>query len=304
MSQKGGFLYLITGLALGVGIGLLVAWGLAPVQYVDTTPATLRVDFKDEYRFLIAAAYTASGDLPRAQARLVTLADADPIKSLGEQAQRMLAANSSMDTVRILANLSEALQTQATAVFTPAEGQNSPSTASPVNEASATPNVIDTAPPPTETATPVTSATPEPDTSPTLEDTPTTQPTAIFTTTPRPTRTPTPTPGTPFELVNQFTFCEPAQPGLLQVFLENGAGKPAAGIELVITWFGGEEHFFTGLKPEMGYGYADYQMTENVDYALSLSAGGTRVTGLGPPTCTDTSGHTYPGGIHLEFKQP
>ena len=300
MNQKRGFLFLITGLVLGIGIGLLVAWGIAPVQYIDTTPSTLRFDFKDEYRYLIAAAYTASGDLPRAQARLTTLADADPVKALGAQAQRMLADNVSMEKIRILANLSEALQTQPTAnaVSTLPEPV-SPTPVLPSSEASATlaatnlPTVL------AETATS------EPVSGPTLEeDTPAPLPTAIFTATPRATQTTTPTPGAPFVLVNQATACEPAQPGLLQVYLVNGTFQPVAGVELVITWFGGEEHFFTGLQPEIGYGYADYQMTENTEYALSLSAGGTRVTGLKAPPCTDPNGKTYPGSIHLEFKQP
>ena len=299
MSQKGGFLFLVTGLALGIGIGLLISWGLAPVQYVDTTPSTLRFDFKDEYRYMIAAAYTAKGDLPRAQARLATLADTDPVKALGAQAQRMLADNVSMDKISILANLSEAIQAQATASAVSTIPQPaSPTPVVPLIEASVT---LPPTNPPTALAE---TATSEPISSPTLEKPPTLLPTAIFTATPRATRTPTLTPSAPFELVNQSTFCEPTQPGLLQVFLVNGAFKPVAGVELVITWFGGEEHFFTGLKPEISYGYADYKMTENTEYALSLSAGGTRITGLKAPACTDPGGKAYPGGIHLEFKQP
>ena len=298
MNEKRGFLYLITGLALGIGIGLLIAWGIAPVQYVDTTPSTLRLDYKDDYRYMIAAAYTASGDLPRAQARLTTLADADPVKVLGAQAQRMLADNVSMEQIRILANLSEAIQTRITAspVSTIAQPV-SPTPLIPLVEASATLATN----PPTELAE---TATTEPASSPTLEDTPAPLPTPVFTATQHATLTPTLTPGAPFELINQSTFCEPTQPGLLQVFLVNRSFQPVAGVELVITWFGGEEHFFTGLKPEIGYGYADYKMTENTEYALSLSAGGTRVTGLKAPPCTDQGGKAYPGGIHLEFKQP
>jgi hypothetical protein len=105
-------------------------------------------------------------------------------------------------------------------------------------------------------------------------------------------------------LSNQSSFCDPIQPGLLQITLTNSAGKPAAGVELVITWFGGEEHFFTGLKPEISYGYADYTMTGSVEYALTLASSGTRVTGLLAQTCTNKDGSSYPGSIHLEFKQP
>jgi len=202
-----------------------------------------------------------------------------------------------MDKISILADLSEAIQSQPTSKAVSTIPQPASSTpVAPSIEASSTPG----ANPATALAD---TTTDEPVSSPTVEDTPV-LPTAIFTATPHATRSPTSTPGAPFELVNQSTFCEPTQPGLLQVFLVNGAFKPAPGVELVITWFGGEEHFFTGLKPEMGYGYADYKMTENTEYALSLSAGGTRVTGLKTPACTDQSGKVYPGGIHLEFKQP
>jgi hypothetical protein len=299
MKGKAGYLFLVTGLALGIGIGLLIAWGLAPAQYVDTTPASLRTDFKDDYRYMIASAYTASGDLPRAQARLAALGESDSAKTLGAQAQRMLAENIPMDRIRVLANLSEAIQTQPTASAAPAF----PPTASPMPvEASSEAAASPTTKPPTE---PVETATSEPTATSELDDTPAAPlPTAIFTATPHPTRTPTPTPGVPFVLANQSTFCEPTQPGLLQIYLVDEAFKPVAGAELVITWFGGEEHFFTGLKPEIGFGYADYQMAENTEYALSLSGGGTRVTGLKAPPCTDSNGKTYPGGIRLEFKQP
>jgi hypothetical protein len=292
------FLFLVTGLALGIGLGLLVAWGLAPVEYVDTSPSTLRFDFKDEYRYMIAAAYANSGDLPRAQARLATLADTDPVRALGAQAQRMLAENVSMEKIRVLANLSESLQSQAavSAVATIPPPVSTPPTLATV-EASDTPP----ADPPTAL---VETSTPEPILAPTLGETSTLLPTAIFTATPRATRTPTPTPGAPFALINQSTFCEISQPGLLQIFLVDGAFKPVAGVELIITWLGGEEHFFSGLKPEISHGYADYQMTETTEYALSLPAGGARVTGIKAPACVDPGGQAYPGGIRLEFKQP
>ena len=56
MSKKQIFWFSLLGLILGSSLGLVVAWIVAPVQYVDTDPSTLRVDFKDEYRLLIASA--------------------------------------------------------------------------------------------------------------------------------------------------------------------------------------------------------------------------------------------------------
>ncbi len=83
--------YLLTGLVLGAFLGLMYAWLVQPTQYTDTKPASLRADFKDRYRALIASAYMSNGDLVRAKARLELLQDADLYRMLSEQAQRTLA---------------------------------------------------------------------------------------------------------------------------------------------------------------------------------------------------------------------
>lgn len=304
MNERRGFLYLLTGLALGLGLGLGIAWGLAPTQFTDTTPSSLRRDFKDEYRYMIASAYGATGNLARAQARLGTIGDADQAKALGEQAQRMQANNSPRQVTQILADLSEALQVQAAASTSLPTSQtgltNEPN--SQTGETSATPAGGDIS---TATETPVaqvdvtaTDSTPEP------EDTATPIPSPIPTLAPLPRPTATVMAGPAFELVQQASLCEPSQPGLLQIYLTDVKGKPAAGIELVITWFGGEEHFFSGLKPEINPGYADYALSDGVEYDLSFPVSATRITGLTAPVCTDSSGKVYPGSIRLDFKQP
>lgn len=298
------FLLCLSGLVLGVSLGLLIAWVLAPVEYVDTTPASLRADFKDEYRLQIALAYTVNPDLLRARARLATLGETDPVKSLGAQSQRLMSSQAPMELVQLLADLSTALQTPPTPGNALAAESGSPTPALPIGEASVTPRDSQGLPTLVETSTPFNLSTATPETSPTPTNTPRPTPTLVIFSTLRPTHTPTPTPGAPFQLVNQASFCEPTQPGLLQVFLINRANQPVAGSEVVITWQGGEDHFFTGLKPELGFGYADYQMSAKTEYALSLSAGSTRVTGLSVSNCLDQSGNPYPGGLRLDFKQP
>ncbi|MCS6992785.1 MAG: hypothetical protein N2117_07700 [Anaerolineales bacterium] len=286
--------FIFTGLLLGIALGIGIAWGVPQAQPVDTHPSSLRADFKDEYRFMIAAAYAISGDLGRARARLAVLGDPDPLVALGGQAQRMLAQNASIERVRILANLSEALQSQP---LLPAGETNPAETALPPADFTAVPA--------TASATPTATEDPNlPRPSPTSTDTPFPTLPPLPTATLRPTRTPTPTPGAPFVLVNQVTTCDPQTPGLLQVNLKNTLGQPAAGQELVITWFGGEEHFFTGFKNEISPGYADFVLTEGVEYALSLSQGRTRITGLKAPACLTSDGKAYPGSIVLEFRQP
>jgi hypothetical protein len=269
---------LLGGLLLGIALGLLYAWVISPVHFVDTNPATLRSDFKDQYRLVIAASYAATGDLGRAQARLALLGDPDPFQALTAQAQQMLADGQTQENVRALAILAGALQ-QA----------NQPATDTPVP--TLTPGISNATS--TQPAAPVRTAT--------LALTPT----PIYSPTPRPTHTPTPTIGAPFVLNSQESVCDPKlQPGLLQVNVENAAGKPVAGAEIIITWSGGEEHFFTGFKPELGNGYADYAMTPGLTYAIRLGDGSTSVTDLTAPSCKTEGGDPYWGGISLDFRQP
>jgi hypothetical protein len=130
--------YLVTGAILGILAGLLVSWVLLPVQYVNTSPVTLRADYKDEYRGLIAAAYQSTGDLERARTRLGVLGDPDPSAVLLEQSLR-----ASGDLSVVLENLSRALlanpQPNPTATLPPELPTNAPPSETPAAPPSQTP---------------------------------------------------------------------------------------------------------------------------------------------------------------------
>ena len=92
-------------------------------------------------------------------------------------------------------------------------------------------------------------------------------------------------------------------PGLLQVVVSDSSGRPMPGVEITITWDDGEEHFFTGLKPEIGSGYADYTMQAGTAYALSVGRLGSPISDLKAPECGET-GQSYVGGLKLVLRQP
>ena len=275
--------YLLTGLLIGLTLGLLIAWVISPVQYVDTAPASLRADFKDQYRSMIASAYLATGELGRAQSRLSLLGDADPRQALTLQAQQALSVGDPSGSAYALARLADAL-------LQPLVGEQTPI------EIGASPTATTTA---TGTKTETSSVTRAPTRRPTGTLTPAATPT------PRPTRTPTPTLGAAFVLVAPEIVCDVnLSEGLLQVKIQNAAGQPIPGAEVIITWEGGEEHFFTGLKPELGNGYADFVMQPEVGYSLRLAAGGRPVSNLSAPICRTSGGDSYYGGVRLLFQQP
>lgn len=119
------------------------------------------------------------------------------------------------------------------------------------------------------------------------------------------TRTPTATPGAPFTLASQEQVCHPDLAGpLLQVRVFDAAGRPVPGVEVLVVWDQGQDHFFTGLKPELGLGYGDFSMQEGVSYTLQLVPSEDLATGLTAEDCVAPDGSLFPGSWSLTFVQP
>lgn len=283
MKEERGPWYLLTGLVLGFIIGIIYALRIAPVEFVDTSPGMFNAEHKAQYRALIAAAFASDGNLPRAEKRLSLLEDKDPARELTLQAQQALVDGRPESEARALGLLAIALS----------EG-NTDSVVLPV-----IPTFTLTPEPPT--------ATPSPSPSPTASHTSTSVVrTAGPTLTPMPTRTATPTPGAPYviegepEPVCQVDFSEP----LLIVEVYDASGSQVPSVEVIVIWDGGEQHIYTGLKPDRGLGYVDFLMEPGIEYSVSTAGGGEMITGLMSRECTTASGSTYWGTWILKYVQP
>lgn len=292
MKRTGYFLGLILALLLGLGAGLAYAWVISPQRFSESNPALLRPDFKDQFRSAIAASYSATDNLPRAQARLALLEDEDPVEALNAQAQRMISSGNftGADQLAILAlaletgaDISPPVSIATTGNLVPVELEPTvtafPSPADLTFMETGTPEIGETRPVPTQAV--------------------------VSTATPRSTQTPLPTQGAPFRLTGQDTICDPNLPdGLLQIIVYNANRRQLAGVKVIITWDTGGEEFFTGLKPELGNGYADFLMFPDTSHAVQLALGSEIATNLVPPACRTSDGETYLGGFKLTFQQP
>jgi hypothetical protein len=69
---------LIIGALLGGFLALTYGWLIRPVEYIDTTPDSLRVDFRTDYVLMVAESYTADQDLDLALFRLAALGPLPP----------------------------------------------------------------------------------------------------------------------------------------------------------------------------------------------------------------------------------
>ncbi|NPA26276.1 MAG: hypothetical protein GXO36_01560 [Chloroflexi bacterium] len=273
-----GHAYLLTGLLLGFGLGLLIAWVLFPVRYVDTTPAHLRADFKAAYRTLIALAYLGNPDLTRARARLALLQDPNPAQLLAEQAQRGLAEGRLVYEVEALGRLAADLQ---------AGPMLAPSTPNPSAVASPTPTLppgAELPPTPTMVAVLIPTATATRQPTPTL-----------------PPHIPTPTPMPYFRLFQKQLVCDPENPGLVRIEVYDARSDPIPGVELIVTGPEGDQRLYTGLKPEFGLGYADFIMEQGQTYRVQVRSGGDVVPDLRAIRCWDEAFHPFPGGWHIIF---
>lgn len=281
MNSDRGHWYLITALVLGVSLGLLISWVIAPARLEDTHPKNLREDYKDVYRSLIARAYQANQNLPRAKARLDLLGDENAAQALAAQAQRSLAEQGDQETARMLVNLSAALQR------TPAPQDTSPSST----------------PPPEDVAG---DGTPLPSTDNGNDgDTPEgTEPYATRTPPPPPTFTPTDAP--PFIIEDQSKLCDPnITTPLIQVFATNADGNGVPGVEILISWAPDrQERFLTGLKPEIGAGYADFEAEMGVTYTIEIPESGLVIPDVVITECQPDSGDPYPGSYQIYITYP
>jgi hypothetical protein len=278
--------YLLTGLILGIVLGVLAAWVIAPVRYYDTSPASLAPAYQAEYHLLIARAYQASGDLNRARQRLTLFPDLDLQLALQAEAQQ-LTADDQLDDARALAALAAALA-------------GSPAPAQPAAGGTSVSGLLSTAYPlaPSPTLDPA-GAVRTPTASPTAPPTGTPPPTA----TPRATPTLRPTLPAAYRMISRQDVCDPAlAEGLLQVVVLDDNSRPLPGVAVNVSWGEQNETFYTGLYPEISQGYADFRMQPGLTYSVSAGQGGERVEGLVAPQCLDLNGTPYLGGWLVQFQ--
>jgi len=282
MEQNRGNWYLLTGLILGLALGLIYAWVISPVTEVDTHPNLLRDDYKDIYRSIISHAYQANTNLPRAKARLDLIGDDDPALALAAQAQRFLAENGDTEMAKVLANLSASLQIAAGPAATPV------------------PPTVTTMPEDENNSSSNNGGNSENDDQDSASST--REPTSEVPTSP----TPSPTSSPPFILQDSSPICDPTLgETLIQIIATDGSGEGVPGITLEIALgTNPNEVFYTGLKPELGLGYADYLAEPGLTYQIEVPDSGLVISDIEVPTCKTETEDSYWGSWEIYITHP
>jgi hypothetical protein len=282
----------LTGFLLGLIGGSVFSIWLWPVPYDFALPSDMNTGSKDAYRLLIARAFYADGDSGRALPRLALLKDTKVEDVLGTQAQVALGRNNDVDSgalARLAMSLNPANQQEAVATGAATDGPPGTAQAT-VNGTPAGDNAVTPSPEGTsESGTPV----------PTISSLKI--PSADI---PRATPTMFPTLSAPYILKERAADCgRSLRPGLLQIWVENATGLAMPGVRIQVNWKDGEETFYTGLKPDMNAGYADFEMASGIVYSLRVGENGETITGLGTADCTEEGHPERAGGMVLRFTE-
>jgi hypothetical protein len=228
-------LAILTVVTMGAGLagGLVYTWVLAPVEAYESPPNSLHIEDKFTYLAIIGDLYACEQDLELAEARLASLDIESDGAVLVGLIEQYLDSGGRPEDVRNLAHLAEALGASGGVllVFAPVP-------------------TLSPSPPPALV--------------------PTSQAGAPSDAPPTPAATPTPIPT--FRLQEQTTLCaEPGQAGQIAVWVQDAEGNGLAATEIVVSWATGQDRFFTGLRPEKGPGYADFEMRPQVEYEVTLA---------------------------------
>jgi hypothetical protein len=261
---------LLLGIILGMAAGLYYAWVVQPVAETDIAPWQLedmdsavttgeedenRLVDRDAYIIAVMMAYNYDGNLTQAVQRLVDLRlpDNDPIQYVADTACRLATSgyvdsNSRRNAVRSMMRF---YQSQGKTGCADQMIMMDPGRSTPIPQVIVlpTPTLL---PPATKTPPPLSTLFPTP-TSSGFVPLPTSQQTLSFV------------------VANVSPFCDAQSPGVIEVrVVERFSGAELPGYAVRVRGDDEESVFHTGLKPERGLGYADFDMMPGQSYIIEM----------------------------------
>ena len=105
------WLFFVLSIAIGLSLGLYYGWVINPVQYVDTTPASLRADFRADYTLMVAESFQRDQNIASAARHLANLGSQPPAEITSEALYFAQKNKFDPADISLLQNLGTALQT-------------------------------------------------------------------------------------------------------------------------------------------------------------------------------------------------
>jgi hypothetical protein len=278
---------ILIGLGVGIGGGLFYAWVINPVRRPDAQPWQLDQSGKRAWIIAASVGWMRDNDLLLVADRLNDL-------RLNETTFQRVA-DLACDLARSSYAQSDSGLVAIRAMVKLAEGQGKRGCAADLIQIN-TPIPVPTTTPQRATPTliPVPTKTPTPE--PGLTFTPATAPPSL------PTSTGT---AGKFIVVRSEPYCNVRSSGVIEVLVTEANGTTGVpGVTVLVEWAGGSDRFYTGLKPNRDAGFADFKMTENERYTVTLPGLSDPSNAVIAQPCTDRqNGGTAITSYRLYFRR-
>jgi hypothetical protein len=276
---------LLIGLTLGVGGGLYWAWERDPRVEFNTEPWQLNEADRASYMVAIAIQYSYDSNLGLAINRLLEL------RSPGDPIQEMADVACKLATTGYVENASGLRAVRAMMTFYQLQGRTGCADQLILLNDQVTPQLtIEAAtptlrPPPTKTPTPQS-----------IASTPTPPAQVVF--------APTIEPRTDYIVADVRTFCssDPALAGIIEVRVQDFNSNGIPGVGLLARWNSGDSRFFTGLKPERGPEFADFEMEAGKSYTVEVINGSDPTQALVADPCITDAGEESITSYRVYFR--
>ena len=105
-----------------------------------------------------------------------------------------------------------------------------------------------------------------------------------------------------YQILELQRICEDASaPPLLRLYLLDGEGQPQEGMRLVLRSDAGDEETYTGLRPENGPGFGQFDLFPQESYALNVDETES-LTDIHAPQCEGEEGESYWGSLLITLQ--
>lgn len=104
------WLSIVIAIILGIALGLLYGWVIQPVRFIDTTPASLRADFRADYILMVAESYSADQNAGLAARRLSIFGSESPADLVSQALQTGRQSGYAPNDLSLLQELARAMQ--------------------------------------------------------------------------------------------------------------------------------------------------------------------------------------------------
>ncbi len=95
--------------AVGVAAGLFYGWFVNPVEYVDISPQSLRIDYKTDFVLMVAESYQVDHDIGLAVRRLALVGSNAPTEIVANALNYALQHNYAAQDLSLMQTLQEGL---------------------------------------------------------------------------------------------------------------------------------------------------------------------------------------------------